>query len=296
MPRSNFLKLFLLASLMVIIAFPFYAYFYQHPSFTRLLKENIRSEAYRTASYLSALLKEEQDVLTRNSISDTFKDEIGEIEKNRHIFRVKVYSPSGEILYSSDAQEIGSMNTEDYFRNLVAVPHPLAKEAAKGTASLEQEIMGSDIIETYVPIMRRGNVIGVFEVYHDISEENRKLHSLVNRTGGILFSLTFVLLVVAVLSIYRADGYLQQRQNAEKEKEQLIVELQESLQNVKQLSGFLPICANCKKIRDDQGYWNQIETYIREHSEAEFSHGICPDCAKIAIEEIEAFKKTDRHN
>ncbi|MGO9569112.1 MAG: response regulator, partial [Desulfomonilaceae bacterium] len=49
---------------------------------------------------------------------------------------------------------------------------------------------------------------------------------------------------------------------------------------VKQLSGFLPICASCKKIRDDQGYWRQVEEYIREHSEAEFSHSICPECAK----------------
>ena len=46
------------------------------------------------------------------------------------------------------------------------------------------------------------------------------------------------------------------------------------------ISGMLPICANCKKIRDDKGYWNQIEAYIGDHSEAEFSHGICPDCAK----------------
>jgi methyl-accepting chemotaxis protein len=48
---------------------------------------------------------------------------------------------------------------------------------------------------------------------------------------------------------------------------------------VKTLGGMLPICANCKKIRDDGGYWHQIESYVREHSEAEFSHGICPDCA-----------------
>jgi hypothetical protein len=47
---------------------------------------------------------------------------------------------------------------------------------------------------------------------------------------------------------------------------------------VRKLSGLLPICASCKKIRDDKGYWNQIETYIRDHSEAEFSHGICPEC------------------
>ena len=56
--------------------------------------------------------------------------------------------------------------------------------------------------------------------------------------------------------------------------------LKEALAKVKLLSGFLPICAVCKKIRDDKGYWNQIESYIRDHSEAEFSHGICPECAK----------------
>jgi len=66
-----------------------------------------------------------------------------------------------------------------------------------------------------------------------------------------------------------------------KEKEKLIVELQEALAKVKTLSGLLPICSSCKKIRDDNGYWNQIETYIRQHSEADFTHGICPTCAKM---------------
>ncbi|MBU0730758.1 MAG: DUF3365 domain-containing protein [Proteobacteria bacterium] len=56
--------------------------------------------------------------------------------------------------------------------------------------------------------------------------------------------------------------------------------LRQALDKVKTLSGFLPICASCKKIRDDKGYWNQIETYVRDHSEAEFSHSICPDCAQ----------------
>ncbi len=54
--------------------------------------------------------------------------------------------------------------------------------------------------------------------------------------------------------------------------------LQKALKEVKKLSGLLPICASCKKIRDDKGYWNQIESYIHKHSEAEFSHGICPEC------------------
>jgi PleD family two-component response regulator len=57
-------------------------------------------------------------------------------------------------------------------------------------------------------------------------------------------------------------------------------QLQEALDNIKTLSGFIPICARCKKIRDDEGYWEQVEVYIRDHTEAEFSHGICPDCAQ----------------
>ena len=57
-------------------------------------------------------------------------------------------------------------------------------------------------------------------------------------------------------------------------------ELNESLEKVKLLTGMLPICANCKKVRDDQGYWQQVEEYITDRSEAQFSHGICPDCLR----------------
>ncbi len=59
-----------------------------------------------------------------------------------------------------------------------------------------------------------------------------------------------------------------------------MVELKNSLAQVKKLSGFLPICASCKKIRDDKGYWRQVDEYVSDHSEALFSHGICPDCMR----------------
>jgi hypothetical protein len=67
---------------------------------------------------------------------------------------------------------------------------------------------------------------------------------------------------------------------AEEEREKLIHELQDALGKIKTLSGLLPICASCKKIRDDKGYWSQIEAYIGDHSEAEFTHSICPECMK----------------
>ncbi len=70
-----------------------------------------------------------------------------------------------------------------------------------------------------------------------------------------------------------------QRKQIEEERERLILDHMDALSKIKTLSGMLPICSSCKRIRDDEGYWTQIETYIDEHSEAEFSHGMCPDCA-----------------
>jgi PAS domain S-box-containing protein len=69
-----------------------------------------------------------------------------------------------------------------------------------------------------------------------------------------------------------------ERKRMEVERDKLIHDLQDALANVKMLRGLLPICSYCKKIRDDKGYWNQIESYIRDHSDAEFTHGMCPEC------------------
>ena len=66
----------------------------------------------------------------------------------------------------------------------------------------------------------------------------------------------------------------------DEERERLVIELQNALSKIKTLKGLLPICSACKKIRNDKGYWEQIENFIHEHSDAEFSHGICPECAQ----------------
>ena len=94
-------------------------------------------------------------------------------------------------------------------------------------------------------------------------------------------------LLLSTFSIRGISGHLillsarsiAERKRSQQEREQLIHELQEAFAKIKVLSGFIPICASCKKIRDDQGYWNQLEAYIQSHTEAQFSHGICPDCA-----------------
>jgi PAS domain S-box-containing protein len=71
-----------------------------------------------------------------------------------------------------------------------------------------------------------------------------------------------------------------ERLRAEQDREKLVRELEGAIEKIKTLRGLLPICALCKKIRDDKGYWQQVEVYVEGHSLAEFSHGICPDCLK----------------
>lgn len=81
--------------------------------------------------------------------------------------------------------------------------------------------------------------------------------------------------VVGLVGITREINELMQ---AQMERDRVIAELQEALAEIKTLSGLVPICASCKKVRDDKGYWTQVESYIQERSKAQFSHGICPDC------------------
>ena len=77
------------------------------------------------------------------------------------------------------------------------------------------------------------------------------------------------------------------RKQTEMEREDLIRKLQTALVKIKTLRGLVPICASCKKIRDDQGFWHQVEVYVRDHTEANFSHSICPACAKELYPELD---------
>jgi PAS domain S-box-containing protein len=87
----------------------------------------------------------------------------------------------------------------------------------------------------------------------------------------------------AILAAFRD---VSERVKAEKEREKLIRDLQDAMDRIETLSGLLPICMHCKKIRNDGGYWQQVESYVEEHSKAEFSHGICPECIRKHYPEL----------
>ena len=91
-------------------------------------------------------------------------------------------------------------------------------------------------------------------------------------------------------SIERSIHYAFERKNLELEQKRLTQELQQALDNIKILRGLLPICACCKKIRDDNGYWDEVESYMRKHAEVTFTHGYCPDCYEKEMSRLDEAK------
>ena len=96
-------------------------------------------------------------------------------------------------------------------------------------------------------------------------------------SSGVVTLFLFLLVLIGYAKKTRDSRRLLEATNGQLQA--LNLELQENIREVKTLSGLLPICAKCKKIRDDDGYWQQLEGYISKHTSATFSHGICPHCA-----------------
>ena len=101
---------------------------------------------------------------------------------------------------------------------------------------------------------------------------------------------TLIPLIIAPVMAAIFSRLLKEIDDAEQRNARLVVDLQDALLKTKTLSGLLPICASCKKIRDDAGYWHQVEVYIRDHAEVDFSHGFCPDCGDDLSAQIAAYK------
>ena len=130
------------------------------------------------------------------------------------------------------------------------------------------------------------DVVTILDISKDDTEE-----FIVEKKNGEIFTVE-----VSASNVTNVSGQIvgrmasftdiSKRKALEVDREKLIKKLQDALDTIKTLRGIIPICASCKKIRDDKGYWNQIEIYIKDHSYADFTHGICPECSKKLYSEF----------
>ncbi len=210
--RPTFLRVILVVSIITIVLFPLFTLFHQYPNINRLLEEFILNEAVGIGKYLSALIIVDDQELEPGSLSKETVNQIRNVERDAHFIRLVIYSPSGQILYSSESEEIGEVNQDPYFRQMLADPKVLVEQVARGETSSENRYMTTDVVETYVPIIREGRLIGVFEIYYDISTEKQKIRSLINLSSAVLFGMAAVLLIAVIISVSRATQYLRDRQ------------------------------------------------------------------------------------
>jgi PAS domain S-box-containing protein len=166
-----------------------------------------------------------------------------------------------------------------------------------GMAGSSQELIG---------LTAEAALARILPTYEDPQETLLLIQEMVSRGGPVLGVETRLKNGRAILVDFvpiEVDGQNQgriwqhrdntERKRIESEREHLLLALQEAQSHIKVLDGLLPICATCKKIRNDLGDWEQMERYITRRSEAAFSHGICPDCAVRFRAEIEASKRPE---
>jgi PAS domain S-box-containing protein len=139
---------------------------------------------------------------------------------------------------------------------------------------------------------QKGSVTHVVVVTHDITQRKMaedELNKHRNHLEEMVRDRTFDL----EKSNQQLQTEILERKQLEEKQQKLIEDLKIALNNVKRLEGLLPICAKCKKVRDDKGYWEEVDAYLVEHSHVEFTHGICPECAKLLYPEFYNDKKDE---
>jgi PAS domain S-box-containing protein len=164
--------------------------------------------------------------------------------------------------------------------------------AEKTFGYTRDSVLGKELAETIIPPALRERHRKGLERYLDTAEGPvlfKRIELTAMRADGTEFPVELSISPIPQQGQPLFTAYLRditERKQSEREREVLISELQDALAKVKTLSGLLPICAWCKKIRDDRGYWSQIEVYIEQHSDAAFTHGVCPDCARSMYPEL----------
>jgi len=204
MLRNKSLQLILLVSIIIAIAFPLVSITIIYPSFTDMLVRDTEQEAASTGDHLAETLAGGPGSLMPQSITPAFHTEADSLLRNFAILKIKVYTTSGEVIYSSHADEIGSMHPNPSFLDYVSKGRPWSQGIKKDTLSLEGKRVSADVIEIYIPVIHGGRVSGALEIYYDVTKRNAKLNRTVMISSLIPLSMMLLFLIAIVIILSHA--------------------------------------------------------------------------------------------
>jgi len=197
--NTPFLKVFFIISVLVAIAFPLYGVIFQMPSLSKHLINNLEANARLTTKHISTVLALEQVELSRDNLSEGTLLEIENFAKDFQLENLKIYSKSGEILYSTNPSDIGVINQRDYFQNVVAMGHEHTNVTEKVQNNLRDQTITSEVIEICLPFISEGRFQGALEINRDITNDRERLSNWAFRSLMLLSTLGILFLALAVL-------------------------------------------------------------------------------------------------
>lgn len=265
--RNRKLNNLLIGALVVSLAVPLLNVFLIYPHFYTQLTNEIENSAIRLAKRMESELRSKEDwhtIMDGREMPPQCEAMLQGYVEDFDLSKMKVFSTEGIVVYSTDAADIGTVNTNSYFLDYVVKGKVFSKIVKKETSSLESQKYQEDVFEVYVPMTEDSGFSGAFELYYNITGQILSLDRHIFNASVLPFAVSALLLFALYWGFVNLDKSLIGKQKAEAE--------------VVALQGIIPICMHCKEIRDDKGSWNQLEAYIESHSDAHFSHGLCDRC------------------
>jgi len=198
MKNFNYIIASLTISIAGVVALLLYTVLVISPKYSNLMVENTEEEALRTGAHIAHMLfVEKGSMVTQESISNENLPMVIKTVQDMEIYKLRLFSSTGEIVFSTVKKEIGQINQKDYFVDIVAKGRPFTKTVIKESKTAEGNISKIDVVESYVPIMRQGKFAGAFELYYDVSVRKKKLNMLMRSLYATL--LPFCLVLVALM-------------------------------------------------------------------------------------------------
>ncbi|MHB8883124.1 MAG: GGDEF domain-containing protein [Thermodesulfovibrionales bacterium] len=215
--RFSLLRGVLVISVAAVVIVPVYVVLFVAPSFRDLLTKDTENDAVRIATHLADIFQRQGTELTKETLPDDFSAEADAIRRNFGLMKMKVFSPSGETIYSTNPEDVGQINREKYFRDVVAKGRSYSKIAKKNTKSLEGQVVTADVVETYVPILKDTTFLGAFEIYLDITSSSAGLDKLIAGSYAVLSVIMLVLLAAVMTAGLKAARTIEDRRKKEME-------------------------------------------------------------------------------
>ncbi len=216
MLRIKLLRNLLLLSLVITIFLPGHEYFVLHPAYNKLLTEETENEAVRYASYMVRTLGLEDQALTKEGLPKDLQKSLQPVSRDKQLLKLRIFSSTGEIIFSTKAEEVGSLNKKSYFHEIVAKGQVYSKVVRKDRETAEGAVAQIDIVETYVPFMADETFHGAIEVYYDVTESVAKASALLLHSLLSTLFLSFGFLLAIFIALNRAYKSFQERDVAER--------------------------------------------------------------------------------